>query len=109
MARAVVGSAVVLAGSGVLGVALGGLLRSTPAAITTLFGVMFLLSGVASLLLPASWAEVTQYLPADAAAAFTAVSPGEGMLAPWGGLAVFVAYIAVTVIAAAWRLKRTDV
>ncbi|RVX46204.1 hypothetical protein EDD27_9058 [Nonomuraea polychroma] len=97
-----------LAGSGVLGVALGGLLRSTPAAITTMFGVMFLLSGFASLLLPASWADVIQYLPADAAGTFTAVATGDGALGPWGGLAVFASYIVATVIAAAWRLKRAD-
>jgi ABC-2 type transport system permease protein len=109
VARAVIGSAVVLAGSGVLGLGLGALLRSTPAAISTLFGVMFLLSGVAQLLLPASWRDdVVQFLPANASSAFTSVTQGSGALGPWAGLAVFAAYVAAVVAAAAWRLRRYD-
>ncbi|GAA3350947.1 ABC transporter permease [Amorphoplanes nipponensis] len=108
VARAVIGSAVILAGSGVLGLALGALLRSTPAAISTLFGVMFLLSGVAQLLLPDSWGDrVVQYLPSDAGGAFTAVSVGDG-LGPWAGLAVFLGYVVAVVGGAAWRLRRFD-
>ncbi|MEU8607662.1 ABC transporter permease [Actinoplanes sp. NPDC048791] len=107
--RAVVGSAVILAGSGVLGLALGALLRSTPAAISTLFGAMFLLSGVAQLLLPESWRDnVVQYLPSDAGSAFTSVSQGADALSPWVGLGVFVAYVAAVVVGGAWRLKRAD-
>ena len=108
VARAVIGTAVVVTGSGILGVGLGALLRSTPAGISTLFGVMFLLSGIAELLLPDGWADVAQYLPAAAARAFVTVVPEPGALAPWTGLAVFAGYIAATVAAAAWRLKRTD-
>jgi ABC-2 type transport system permease protein len=107
--RAVLGSAVVLAGYGVLGLALGALLRSTPAAISTLFGAMFLLSGVAQLLLPESWRDgVVQYLPANAGSSFTAVTQGADALGPWAGLAVFVAYVAAVVVGGAWRLKRSD-
>jgi ABC-type transport system involved in multi-copper enzyme maturation permease subunit len=109
VARAVVGSAVVLAGSGVLGLALGALLRSTPAAISTLFGALFLLSGVASLLLPEGWrADVTRFLPADAGNAFTAVTPAADTLGPWAGLAVFAGYVVAVLAGAAWRLKRSD-
>ncbi|MEU4220918.1 ABC transporter permease [Actinoplanes sp. NPDC026623] len=109
VARAVIGSAVVLAGSGVLGLALGALLRSTPAAISTLFGAMFLLSGVAQLLLPASVRDdVVRVLPANAGDAFTAVTRDSDALGPWAGLGVFVAYVAAVVVAGAWRLRRTD-
>jgi len=109
VARAVVGTAVVLAGFGVLGIALGALLRSTPAAISTIVGAMFLLPGIAGLVLPDSWGDnVTRVLPPNAAEAFTDVTRNDGTLSPWAGLAVFTAYIAATTIAAAWRLKRTD-
>lgn len=108
VARAVIGTAVVLTGSGLLGIALGALLRSTPAAITTLFGVMFLLGGIASLLLPSSWEGVVEYMPSNAADAFTAVAQAPDTLAPWAGLAVFGAYLAAAVAAAAWRLERSD-
>jgi len=106
--RAVVGSAFVLTGAGVLGLGLGALLRSTPAAISTLFGVMFLLSGIAGLLLPDSWSGALQYLPSNAADSITALTTSSDSLGPWAGLAVFVGYIVVVTAAAGWRLKRAD-
>lgn len=108
VARAVIGTAVVLTGSGVLGIGLGALLRSTPTAISTLFGVLFLLTGVASLLLPDSWSTVQEYLPADAANAFTAVTQETDALTPWTGLAVFLGYLVAVTAAAAWRLTHSD-
>ncbi|MDA1362135.1 hypothetical protein O1R50_21090 [Glycomyces luteolus] len=109
VARAVIGTAVVLTGSGLLGIGLGALMRSTPGAITTLFGVMFLLSGIAALLIPDSWSDVVQYLPSNAAGAFTAVAQGDNDLAPWAGLSVFLGYVVALIGAAAWQLKRSDV
>jgi ABC-2 type transport system permease protein len=109
VARAVVGTAGLLTGSGLLGVGLGALMRSTPGAITTLFGVMFLLAMVAALLVPESWSDVVQYLPSEAGDAFTAVTQQEDALSPLAGLAVFSGYIAATLGAAAWRIKRSDV
>lgn len=109
VARAVIGTAVVLTGSGLLGIGLGALMRSTPGAITTLFGVLFLLGGVAALLIPDSWGDVEQYLPSEAASAFTAVTQADNALTPGAGLAVFLAYVVAVVGAAAWRLKRSDV
>lgn len=108
VARAVIGSAFVLTGSGVLGIGLGALLRSTPAAISTLFGAMFLLSGLAGLLLPDSWSDVLAYLPSNAASSITAVTTNDGSLGPWAGLAVFAGYIVAVVAVAAGRLKRAD-
>ncbi|GAA2171675.1 MULTISPECIES: hypothetical protein [Glycomyces] len=109
VARAVVGTAGLLTGSGLLGVGLGALMRSTPGAITTLFGVMFLLAMVAALLVPESWSDVVQYLPSEAGDAFTAVTQQEDALSPLAGLTVFSGYIAATLGAAAWRIKRSDV
>ena len=95
--------------SGVLGLALGALLRSTPAAISTLFGALFLLSGVAQLLLPNAWRDnIVQYLPSNAGGAFTSVTRGADALGPWAGLAVFLGYVGVVVVAGARRLKRSD-
>ena len=108
VARAVIGTAVVLTGSGLIGIGLGALMRSTPAAITTLFGVMFLLGGIASLLIPDSWGDAPRYLPSNAAAAFTAVTRGGDMLEPWLALAVFLGYVVAVIGGAAWRLKRSD-
>jgi ABC-type transport system involved in multi-copper enzyme maturation permease subunit len=109
VARAVIGTAVVLTGSGLLGIGLGALMRSTPGAITTLFGVMFLLGGIAALLVPESWSDAVQYLPSNAAGAFTAVTQESGDLSPWAGLSVFLGYVVAVTGAAALRLKRSDV
>lgn len=107
--RAIIGSAAYLTGAGLLGMALGALLRSTPAAISTYFGAMFLLTGVAQLLLPESWRDtVAPYLPSEAGTAMSAVTQNDGALSPVGGLLVFVAYLAVLGGAAAWRLKHND-
>jgi len=108
VARAVIGSAFVLTGSGVLGIGLGALLRSTPAAISTVLGVLFLLSGIAGLLLPDSWSSVVQYFPSNAATSITTVTATDGSLGPWAGLTVFVGYLVAVVGAGAWRLKRAD-
>ena len=107
--RAIVGSAAYVTGAGLLGLALGALLRSTPAAISTFFGVMFLLEGVVQLLVPSSWRDtVGPYLPSQAGSAIGATAEQSGNLAPWAGLAVFLAYLVVLGGAAAYRLKRAD-
>ena len=74
--RAVFGAAVYMTGGAVIGLALGALLRSSPAAIATLFGIMFLLEGISMLLLPQAWQdEVIKFLPSAAGSAVGAVTP----------------------------------
>lgn len=108
--RSLLGAALYLAGVGVLGVALGALLRSTAAAITTLFVVLLVVPGLIGLVLPQAWADaVGPYLPSNAGQAFLAASPtGQDLLAPGAGLAVFAAYVAVLLAAAAVSLARRD-
>jgi ABC-2 type transport system permease protein len=107
--RAIVGSAVYVTGAGLLGLTLGALLRSTPAAISTFFGVMFLLDGIVQLLLPDSWRDtVAPYLPSQAGSAIGAVAASADTLAPAAGLAVFLAYLVAMAAVAGTRLKRQD-
>ncbi len=107
--RAVVGTAVYLAGASAIGLALGSVMRSTAAAITTLVGGLFILPTVSSLLLPESWSgKITPYLPSSAGDAFSAVTQSTDRLSPAAGLAVFAGYLAIAVAAAAWRLKSRD-
>ncbi|HYN93071.1 MAG TPA: ABC transporter permease [Pilimelia sp.] len=106
--RAVVGGALYLTVVALLGSGLGWLLRSTAGALAALFGVLILLP-VAALLLPAGLrAAVLPYLPDSAGMAIVQTTPADGQLAPWTGFAVFSAYAAGTLLAAAWALRRRD-
>jgi hypothetical protein len=107
--RAIIGSAAYVTGAGLLGLALGALFRSTPAAISTFFGVMFLLDGIVQILLPDSWRDtLLPYLPSQAGSAIGTVATSATTLAPATGLAVFLGYLIVLAAAAGTRLKRQD-
>jgi ABC-2 type transport system permease protein len=107
--RAVVGAALYLTVIGLLGIALGALLRSTSGAISTLFGVILVVPILASFL-PSDWAShINKYLPSNAGQAILAVKMGENSLGPWTGFAVFCGYAAAALIAAGILLRRRDV
>lgn len=107
--RAIIGSAGYVTGVGVIGLLLGALLRNTPAAVSTVFGVMFLLEGVVQVLLPDSWRNsLGPYLPSAAGSAIGEVTKQAGHLAAGAGLAVFLGYLIALGIGAAWRMKRQD-
>jgi ABC-type transport system involved in multi-copper enzyme maturation permease subunit len=107
--RAVIGAVVYLTGIGLLGLALGALLRNTAGAVTTLFASIWLLPGLMGAVLPDSWNDaIGPYFPSTAGTAFMTVSPGSDMLSPWAGLAVFAAFLAVMLGTAALQLKRRD-
>jgi ABC-2 type transport system permease protein len=105
--RAVIGAAGYLAGASLIGLAVGALLRNTAGAVATVIGALFVLPGLVQAL-PNSWNAVTRYLPSNAASAFTSVHHATSRLSPLPGVAVYVAYIAVLLTAAALLLKRRD-
>lgn len=108
VARAVVGAALYLTVTGVLGLALGALLRNTAAAISTLFGLLFVLP-ILVRFLPSSYADpINKYLPSSAGQAVTHVSSDPASLSPWTGFAVFSLYAVVALVAAAVALRRRD-
>jgi ABC-2 type transport system permease protein len=104
----VLGSALYLGVTGLLGLGLGAALRSTAAAVAALFGVLFgpqLLVG----LLPGSWSDqLYRYLPVPAGAAGAIVRPDPLIVCPWGGFGLFCLYTALVLAVAAWRLVRRD-
>lgn len=106
--RAVLGSAFYLAGVGVLGLALGALLRTTAGAITTLVAVLLVAPGLTGLLPEDVSDAVGPYLPSNAGDAFTSLTGGGDLLSPGAGLAVFVGWLAVLLTAAALTLARRD-
>jgi ABC-type transport system involved in multi-copper enzyme maturation permease subunit len=106
--RAVLGAAGYLAGTGVLGMALGALLRNTAGALTSLVALLLVIPGVVSLL-PESWSDaVSPYLPSNAGQAVMSVSGNPDLLSPGAGLAVLAGWLVVLVGAAVVQLRRRD-
>jgi len=106
--RAVLGAAIYLTGIGLLGLALGAILRRTAGAIGALVGLILILPTMVGLL-PDSWSgPLAKVLPSNAGGVFMAVDPGSALLAPWAGLAVFVTWFAGALVIAAVLLRRRD-
>jgi ABC-2 type transport system permease protein len=106
--RAVFGSALYLTIAGLLGIGLGGIFRSTAAAVTSLTVILFVMP-VLVFILPAGIANsIRPYLPGSAGQAIMNIVPQAHMLAPWVGLAVFAAYAFAAIAGAAVLLVRRD-
>jgi ABC-type transport system involved in multi-copper enzyme maturation permease subunit len=108
VARVVIGAALYLTGVGLLGLALGALLRNTAGAISALFGLLFVVPVVVHFL-PASWNDaIAKYLPSNAGQVVMDLHPGPEQLGPWTGLLVFFLYAAVLLVLAGVSLVRRD-
>ncbi|MBP0459900.1 ABC transporter permease [Streptomyces montanisoli] len=106
--RALLGAGLYLALVGVIGTALGALLRSVAGGISVLVASLMLVPGLVSLL-PSSWQNnVEPYLPSNAGQAMFTLHHDAVTLSPTAGLLVFLAWTAVALAGAAWRLMRTD-
>lgn len=106
--RAMIGAGLYLTVVGVLGVALGFIIRNTAGAITVLLGILLVLPVLGNFL-PSSWAvHVTPYLPSNAGQAIIQLQKLAGTLAPWTGLALFAGYAALAAALAAMTLHQRD-
>jgi ABC-2 type transport system permease protein len=106
--RVVLGAGLYLTVVGLLGMALGFIIRNTAGAITTLFGILLILP-VLGEVLPADWAShVVPYLPSNAGHAVMQLHSDPNTLAPWTGFGLFVGYAVVAVAVAAVLLRRRD-
>jgi ABC-type transport system involved in multi-copper enzyme maturation permease subunit len=109
--RSVIGAALYATVAGMIGMALGGLLRNTAAGISTFVAVFFVVPPLTELL-PVSWSShFAQYLPSNAGEVLFGgggTSELAHPLAPWTGFGVLCAYAVVVIGCAAWRLRRAD-
>jgi ABC-2 type transport system permease protein len=108
VARAVLGTAAYLVGIGLIGLALGMLIRSTAGAIGLLLGAVLILPSLATALLPDGWDAVLKLLPSNAAEAFTSRLPSDNLLGSGAGMAVFAIWVVLTLAGAAAALKGRD-
>jgi ABC-type transport system involved in multi-copper enzyme maturation permease subunit len=108
VARMVLGGALYLTGVGLLGLGLGALLRNTAAAITSLFGLLFVVPIVVHFL-PQSWNDaIWKYLPGNAGTGIMALHPDPNGLGVWTGMLVFFLYPVVVLALAGVSLVRRD-
>jgi hypothetical protein len=106
--RAVTGGALYLAAVGLLGVALGTILRRTAGAVAALVGVV-VLTPLVSGFLPASFQEsVGRFFPAQAGMSVFSVVPDPRALGPWAGYGVLLAYVTVAFVVGGILLTRRD-
>ncbi|MER6302551.1 ABC transporter permease [Kitasatospora sp. NPDC001539] len=106
--RGLLGAALYLGLVGVIGVALGALLRSVAGGISVLVASLMLVPGLVSLL-PSSWQDhISPYLPSHAGEAMFALHHDTTTLSPTAGLLVFLGWTVLALAGAAVRLVRTD-
>jgi ABC-2 type transport system permease protein len=108
--RVVIGTGIYLTLVGVIGGALGWIVRSTPGSLVTYFGVILVLPVLFGEALGNWGKEVAQFLPSQAGASFATSAPESGTysLSPWAGLLVLVAWVILALVVAALLLRRRD-
>jgi ABC-2 type transport system permease protein len=108
VARCVIGAALFLTVAGLLGLALGALVRNTAGGIATFAGVMFVLPGITAIL-PNSWGDsISPYLPLNAGTSIIALHADPHTLTAWPGFLLFCAYTLAALAASAILLLRRD-
>jgi ABC-type transport system involved in multi-copper enzyme maturation permease subunit len=107
--RVVIGTGVYLTLVGMIGAALGWIVRSTPGALVTYFAIVLVLPVLFGDALGNWGKEVAQFLPDQAGASFsTSIPESSYSLSPWVGLLVLVGWVAVALAIAAGVLRRRD-
>ncbi len=107
--RSVIGAALYMTVAGMIGVALGALLRNTAGGITTFVAAFFVIPPLTELLPSSIRDNLTQYLPSNAGQALFGGTHGlNNTLSPWTGFAVLCVYAVVLIGAAAYRIRKSD-
>ena len=106
--RIVIGTGVYLTLIGMIGAALGWIIRSTPGAIVTVIGLVLVVPGLFSSLLGQTGRDIGQYLPSNAGGSFITTLRDTTSLSPWVGLGVLVAWVVGLGAVAAVRVRRSD-
>jgi ABC-2 type transport system permease protein len=105
--RVLLGVTGYLVAAGVLGLFLGTLARGVGAGVGTLIGLLLVVPGFGTLLLPDDWQDALAYLPSEAAASVTTSAGGD--LGTVAGVVVLVAWVVGLGTAAGVALHRRDV
>jgi ABC-2 type transport system permease protein len=106
--RVVIGTGVYLTLIGLLGGALGWIVRSTPGALVAVLGLILVVPVLFGELLGHWGKRVAEFLPTGAGASFSTTVREPETLAPWVGLAVMAAWVVVATVIASLVLQRRD-
>ncbi len=107
--RAVLGAGLVTTVSGLLGVAIGTLLRHSAGAITITVGLLFVVPIVLGSIPADIVHDIDKYFLVDATANTTQATAGVGdMLGPWTGLIVYAVEVLALIVISAVLLERRD-
>ncbi|MFF0223430.1 ABC transporter permease [Streptomyces sp. NPDC004629] len=106
--RGVFGGGLYLALAGLFGLALGTVIRSTTATVTTLFAVMLIVQAFAPALPGAVGDWVSTYWPPIAGGQIITGYHDPALLGPWAGLGVMAGCVAVLMAAAFVVFRRRD-
>jgi ABC-2 type transport system permease protein len=106
--RIVIGAGLVLAVTGIFGLALGAIIRNTAAGLSTIAAVFFVLPLLLRIALPASDQGFLRFLPSNAGGALWNAALSPTSMTPWSGFALLCGYTAALVAVAAWRLQHGD-
>ncbi|MGA5763510.1 ABC transporter permease [Nonomuraea bangladeshensis] len=108
LVRSAVGAGLYLTACGLFGLALGTLVRHTAGALVTAIALILVLPTVVTQL-PGKWGRtVAEYFTTNAGQLIMTDGGGPSSLSPWGGFAVYLAWIAVAAVAAGVLLHRRD-
>ena len=109
VARSVIGAGLYLAVLGLFALAFGAILRHTAGAITTVLGIVLILSNLTGLL-PDSWGQhINAWMPTNAGQLIMQPASAAGdLLSAWQGLAVFTGWTALLLIIATVLFVRRD-
>lgn len=107
--RSVVGAAGFLTMAGMIGVAVGALLRNTAGGISAFVAAFLVIPPLTSLLPHSVSNHITPYMPPNAGASmYNGTANAAGALSPLAGFLVLGAFLVILVAAAAYRLQRSD-
>jgi ABC-2 type transport system permease protein len=107
VARAVIGGGVYVAVIAIVGVGLGAVIKHTAGTTVALVGLVFLVPLLMDAL-PASWDTVTNWTLPAAGQALATAGETDGVLSPGRGLLVCLIWVAGSLAAGAYAMKRRD-
>ncbi len=106
--RSAVGAGLYLTACGLFGLALGTLVRHTPGALVAAIALIMVLPALVRQL-PGEWGRtVAEHFTTNAGQLVMAGGGGGSSLSPWAGFGVYLAWIAVTAVAAGVLMRRRD-